>query len=148
MALTDKQQRFVDEYLIDLNATQAAIRAGYSVDTAGSIGHELLKKPEMVDAIAEAKAERSQATKIDAAYVLRQAVKLHERCMQEVKPVRDMKGQQVMDEDGNAVFAFNTTGAAKALELIGKHIDVSAFEERIKHSGTMGITVLQEDANL
>lgn len=148
MALTDKQQRFVEEYLVDLNATQSAIRAGYSPDTAGAIGHENLSKPEIIRGIAEAKAERSEATKIDAAYVLRQAVKLHERCMQEVKPVRDMKGQQVMDDDGNAVFAFNTTGAAKALELIGKHIDVSAFEERVRHSGSMGITVLAEDANL
>ncbi len=148
MALNDKQQRFVEEYLIDLNATQAAIRAGYSVDTARQIGSENLSKPDIVDAIAEAKAARSEATKIDAAYVLRQAVKLHERCMQEVKPVTDPRGQQVMDGDGNAVFAFNTTGAAKALELIGKHIDVSAFEERIKHSGTMGITVLAEDADL
>ncbi len=47
MALTKKQRRFADEYLIDLNATQAAIRAGYSEKTAGSIGQENLKKPEI-----------------------------------------------------------------------------------------------------
>lgn len=52
--LTDKQQRFVDEYLIDLNATQAAIRAGYSEKTAYSVGHENLKKPEIQKAIQEA----------------------------------------------------------------------------------------------
>ena len=46
--MTKKQKRFVEEYLIDLNATQAAIRAGYSPDTAGSIGAENLKKPEIV----------------------------------------------------------------------------------------------------
>ena len=45
--LTPKQQRFVEEYLIDLNATQAAIRASYSEKTAYSVGHENLKKPEI-----------------------------------------------------------------------------------------------------
>ncbi len=49
--LTAKQQRFVDEYLIDLNATQAAIRAGYSPKSAYSIGQENLKKPEIQEAI-------------------------------------------------------------------------------------------------
>ena len=53
--LTPKQQRFVEEYLIDLNATQAAIRAGYSKHTAHSIGHENLSKPEIVAALAEAR---------------------------------------------------------------------------------------------
>ena len=52
--LTPKQQRFVEEYLIDLNATQAAIRAGYSEKTAYSVGHENLKKPEIQKAIQEA----------------------------------------------------------------------------------------------
>ncbi len=51
MALTAKQQRFVEEYLVDLNATQAAIRAGYSERTAGSVGNENLKKPEIQKAI-------------------------------------------------------------------------------------------------
>lgn len=47
MALTDKQVRFCEEYLVDYNATQAAVRAGYSKKTAGSIGHENLTKPEI-----------------------------------------------------------------------------------------------------
>lgn len=51
--LTTRQKRFVDEYLIDLNATQAAIRAGYSVKTAGQIGQENLKKPEIRSRIDE-----------------------------------------------------------------------------------------------
>ena len=60
--LKPKQQRFVDEYLIDLNATQAAIRTGYSEKTAGQIGHELLKKPEI--AIALQKAHKRHAERI------------------------------------------------------------------------------------
>ncbi|WP_423245457.1 terminase small subunit [Mannheimia haemolytica] len=62
--LTDKQKRFVEEYLIDLNATQAAIRAGYSEKTAYSIGEENLRKPEIRSAIQEAKNKRSERTQI------------------------------------------------------------------------------------
>src|SRR5690554_2819403 len=120
-ALTAKQERFVSEYLVDLNATQAAIRAGYSRRTAEQQGFQLLKKTSVATAIAEAKAARSERTKIDADYVLRQAVKLHERCMQEVVPLTDRKGRQIRDDDGNPLFVFNAAGAAKALELIGKH---------------------------
>lgn len=70
LGLNPKQQRFVDEYLVDLNATQAAIRAGYSVDTAGSIGHENLKKPEIQLAIAEARKQQQERTGITADRVL------------------------------------------------------------------------------
>lgn len=66
LGLTAKQQRFVDEYMIDLNATQAAIRAGYSPDTAGAIGHENLKKPEIQLALAEARRAQQERTQITA----------------------------------------------------------------------------------
>lgn len=68
--MTKKQKRFVEEYLIDLNATQAAIRAGYSSDTAGSIGAENLKKPEIKSKIDKAMAERSKRTGISQDRVL------------------------------------------------------------------------------
>ncbi|WP_066795099.1 terminase small subunit [Sphingomonas soli] len=131
MALTPKQQRFVEEYLVDLNATQAAIRAGYSARTAMEQGYQLLQNPSVADSIAAAKAERSAETKIDANYVLLQAVKLHERCMQEVDPVLDRRGQQIRDDLGNPLFEFNAAGAAKALELVGKHVGVRAFSESL-----------------
>lgn len=146
--MTPKQQRFVEEYLVDLNATQAAIRAGYSSDTAHSIGHENLSKPEIATAISEAAAKRSEQVGIDAAYVLRQAVKLHERCMQEISPIIDRKGQQVTDEAGNPLFEFNAIGAAKGLELVGKHVSIQAFKDKIEHSGGMAITIAPEDAGL
>lgn len=76
MALTDKQRRFVDEYLVDLNATQAAIRAGYSARRASEIGSQLLRKPNVAEAISVAQAERSQRTQIDADYVLRRMVEI------------------------------------------------------------------------
>lgn len=70
LGLTAKQQRFVEEYLVDLNATQAAIRAGYSTDTAGAIGHENLKKPEIQLALQEARKEQQKRTGITADAVL------------------------------------------------------------------------------
>lgn len=72
LGLTLKQQRFVDEYLVDLNATQAAIRAGYSPDTAGAIGHENLKKPEIALALQEARRAQQERTGITADRVLRE----------------------------------------------------------------------------
>lgn len=62
--ITDKQARFVSEYLIDLNATQAAIRAGYSKKTAAAIGCENLTKPDIASAIIEAKAEAAKRNRI------------------------------------------------------------------------------------
>lgn len=146
--MTPKQQRFVEEYLIDLNATQAAIRAGYSADTARSIGSENLSKPDIADAIAEGAAKRSEQAGIDAAYVLRQAVKLHERCMQEVSPITDRKGDPVRDEAGNPLYEFDSVGASKALELVGKHVTIQAFKEKVEHSGALSLVVSSEDAGL
>ena len=70
--LTDKQQAFVEEYLIDLNATQAAIRAGYSEKTAQQIGSENLSKPVIQEAIREKQQERSERTQITADKVLKE----------------------------------------------------------------------------
>lgn len=70
MALTAKMKRFAEEYIIDLNATQAAIRAGYSAQTAGSVGHENLKKPEIAEYIDQLLEERSLRTRITADRVL------------------------------------------------------------------------------
>ena len=69
--LTPKQQRFVDEYLIDLNATQAAIRAGYSPKTAEQQGFQLLKKTSVSDAIEQAQQERQKRTMVTQDDVIR-----------------------------------------------------------------------------
>jgi len=83
--LTDRQAAFCREYLIDLNATQAAIRAGYSKKTAQEIGAQNLSKLIIQQKIASLNQPRLEKAEIDADYVLRQAVKLHELCMQDSK---------------------------------------------------------------
>lgn len=118
--LTNKQKQFCLEYLVDLNATQAAARAGYSEKTAKQAGYENLTKPYMQARIAEAMLERSESTKITAAYVLKRSNDLLERCM--------------VEGDG-----FNASGAGKALDLIGKHIDVQAFNEKSTSETTLKV---------
>ncbi len=91
MALNDKQKRFVDEYLIDLNATQAAIRAGYSKATARQIASELLTKPDMQEAIQEAQKKRSERTQITQDWVIKRLAALADA---------DIKRVAEWDEDG------------------------------------------------
>ena len=76
MALNDRQKRFVEEYLVDLNATEAAKRAGYSEKTAYSIGFENLKKPEIHEAIQQAKDARAERTEITQDMVLKELAKI------------------------------------------------------------------------
>ncbi len=140
MILTPKQQRFVEEYLVDLNATQAAIRAGYSAKSAHVEGSRLLTNAKVAAAISAAKRERSEATKIDAEYVLRKLHQIVERCLQEVKPALHSKTRQPMkDRDGNPLFTFNAAGANQALALLGKHVEIRAFEDRVRHDLDDGV---------
>ncbi len=131
-SLTKKQELFCIEYLVDLNATQAAIRAGYSEKTAQAIGAENLTKPLMAEEITKLFKERASKVKVNADWVLDQAVKLHNRCMQ-TEPVLDRNGEHIKDEDGNSLYKFEHAGASKSLELIGKHIDIQAFKEKVQN---------------
>lgn len=131
--LTAKQEAFCLEYLKDLNATQAAIRAGYKEKTARQSGSENLSKPDIADKIAELMEERSNKAKIDAEWVLTNAKKVFDRCMQfEQVMNRDGSPVYVSTEDGDLVpaFKFEPSGANKALEIIGKHVDVNAFTKQ------------------
>lgn len=138
--LTPKQEAFIQEYLVDLNATQSAIRAGYSEKTAKAIGHENLTKPDIVAAIEEAQKELSERVEITQEWVLSNLKTVAERCMQSA-PVLDRKGQQVFVEnaEGDIVpaYVFNSMGATRSLELLGKHIGM--FADKVKHEG--GITL-------
>ena len=145
--LTPKQARFVEEYLIDLNGTQAAIRAGYSKNSARQIGNENLSKPVIAAAISTAKQERSEATKIDAEYVLQKLHQVVERCLQEVRPALHAKTRQPMkDKDGNTLYTFNAAGANQALALLGKHVQIGAFEDRVRHDVDEGVIEILQSA--
>ena len=165
MALTPKQQRFVEEYLIDLNATQAAIRAGYSERTARQTGQENLSKPVIAEAIGRARAERSEKTKIDAAWLL---TRLAEESLADIadlytesgslRPVREwpliwrqglVQGVETLRVgEGAVIDKIKLSDRSKRLDLIGRHIDVQAFKDKVEHSGEMTLNVLPEDAGL
>lgn len=76
VALTPKQRRFVQEYLVDLNATAAALRAGYKGKTAGQQGHNLLQMPKVQAEIQKAKAEREERTQVTSDMVVRELAKI------------------------------------------------------------------------
>lgn len=122
-ALSIKQKMFCDEYLVDLNGTQAALRAGYSATCATSQASRMLQL-DKVQQYLEAKRRKLEIkTEMSAQYVLQNLKDVAERCMS-AQPVVNMAGKPVLDENGNPVYRFDSAGANKALELIGKHLGV------------------------
>lgn len=113
--LTAKQEMFCKEYIIDLNATQAAIRAGYSQDTAKEIGCQNLTKLNIQERIAELQKDRLERVQIDADYVINGVKELTERCVQAV-PVLDKEGNETGE------WKFEVNGAFKGYELLGRHL--------------------------
>lgn len=161
-----RQSAFVNEYLIDLNATQAAIRAGYSAKTAYSQGERLLKNAEVAAAVSAAQAERSQRTRINADWVLSRLGAEVEADLADlyredgsVKPVHEwpliwrqglVAGVEVerLAEGIGTVTKIKISDRIKRIDLIGKHIDVQAFKEKVEHTGAINITINPEDAAL
>lgn len=112
--LTDKQQRFVDEYLIDLNATQAAIRAGYSEKTAKEIGSENLTKPNIAKAITEAQEKLSNKAQVTVEMVV----------------------QGLLNEAKDLSEGSTQSARVSAWAHLGKHLGM--FKDKIEHSGPNG----------
>jgi phage terminase small subunit len=152
MALTPLRQRFVEEYLVDLNGTDAAIRAGYSAKSAKAQASQLLAVPEVQAAVSAAQASRSARTKIDADWVLNRlaeeadadAADLYDEAGA-LKPIKDwpliwrkglIVGMDVEEirEDGVVVGIVRKprfSDRTKRIELIGKHVGVQAFREQL-----------------
>ncbi len=115
MSLTPKQARFVEEYLVDLNATQAAIRAGYSPKTAYSQGERLLKNVEVHRAIQEAQEARSERTGITQDEV-----------------IQGLKKEAALEGDGSSHSA-----RVAAWAHLGKHLGI--FTDNLTLSGSVGL---------
>ena len=110
--MTEKQKLFILEYQKDRNATQAAIRAGYSNKTAYSIGQELLKKPEIQKALKADLTARTERLTFTADDVIRDLIMIKERCMDKRH--------------------FDARGAIRALELIGKNLGMFANKIQVE----------------
>ena len=140
--LTPKQQRFVQEYLIDLNAAASARRAGYSVrsaDAAAKTGSRLLRQEAVRQAVRRAMLERQKRTEISADYVLSTLMEIVERSMQRA-PVLSRSGEQMVDGEGRHVWRFDGRTASRALELMGRHLGLFADRVRQEHGGAISIT--------
>lgn len=141
--LTEKQELFVREYLKDLNATQAAIRAGYSENSANVEGSRLLTNANIQQAVAELKAERNKELKVDAKYVLNRLLDIDQLDVLDIldpngciKPVNEWPKpwrQNISlfeiagDENQGQVVKLKFPDKVKNLELIGRHIEVGAW---------------------
>ncbi|PHM39282.1 terminase [Xenorhabdus mauleonii] len=162
--MTTKQKMFCREYLVDLNATQAAIRAGYSPRRASELGYQLMQKPYVVALIDELKAERNRQLGIDANYVLMRLVEIDQMDVADIlKEDLSIKPLSQWPESWRRYLSgFNLTemfegrgderdmvgilkkikwpDKVKNLELLGKHVSVQAFRENVKaeHSGAEG----------
>lgn len=167
MALTPKQQTFISEYMIDLNSTASAIRAGYSARNAGKIGPELLGKTRIQEAIQQAMQEREKRTGITADRVLNEYAKI---AFADIKDFLSFKTENTsigVDDDGKAitayqqiinvrpsddvdgtmiqevsispkgVFAFKLHDKKGSLDMIGKHLGM--FTDKLEVNGNMVI---------
>lgn len=138
--MTQKQKRFVEEYLIDLNATQAAIRAGYSPSSAADIGSENLRKPDIRSSIDKKMAERSKRTGVNADRVLMELAKIgfvnatnvidikngtlkEGVTLEDTAAIQSVKVKKIPTKNGEGIEReIKLADKIKALELIGKHL--------------------------
>lgn len=159
-AMSPKQARFVEEYLIDLNATQAAIRAGYSAKTAEQQGYQLLQNTSVAAAIAEAQAARSERTEITQDMVLRELARIGfgdirklftpggnllavsdldddtAACLSSIEiTTRKVRGGD--DDEVEEVSKVRLWDKRAALVDIGKHLGM--FKDRLEITGQIGM---------
>lgn len=169
MALTDKQEMFCREYLIDLNATQAAIRAGYSVKTANRTASENLSKPDIQSRITELKAQRNDRVAVNADYVLKRLIDIDQMDVLDIlrdngtlKPISQwpkcwrttLSGMDISTTIQNYDETTTETilkkikwpDKVKNLELLGRHVDVQAWREQVKSDLTVqGLSDLMDE---
>lgn len=157
--LTDKQKHFVEEYLIDLNATQAAIRAGYSVKNADNISSQLMGKTHVAEAVAKATAERSRRTGISADRVLNELAKIafvnitdvadqsaslkEDANRDDTAAVQSVRVKTTITDNGDTVEKeIKLADKVKALDLLGKHLGI--FNDKIKVEGALPVILTGE----
>ncbi|WP_334471028.1 terminase small subunit [Arsenophonus sp. PmNCSU2021_1] len=152
MTLTDKQEAFCRENLIDLNATQAAIRAGYSEKTAKDIACQNLAKLNIQKRIQTLMEERKNRIEVNADYVLKRLVDIDQMDVLDIitesgdlRPIKDWPKVWRTTLSGFDIAAIRVEGAEallkkikwpdkiKNLELLGKHVSVQAFRDQIKN---------------
>jgi len=158
--LTDMQKRFVDEYLIDLNATQAAIRAGYSANTAQEQGSRLLSNVIVREALNKAIARQSKRTGVTADRVIREFARIGfanvgqilDDCNgglldglseDDTAAISSVKTKLLKVQDDNVIMEreIKFHDKTKALEMLAKHLGILTENVNITHAGDVSIVV-------
>lgn len=156
--MTDKQAAFCQEYLIDMNATQAAIRAGYSVQTAQEQGARLLSNVMVAREIDRLKAERSRRTGITADRVLQELARIAFVDPTDVidQATGDIRAGVCPDDSaaiasvkrkstpaGSRELEIRFQDKARALEMLGKHLGL--FDDKVKLEGALPVVITGGD---
>lgn len=154
--LTDKQELFCREYIIDLNAKQAAIRAGYSEKTAAEQGARLLTNVNVQNYIYELKQKRNDRTEVNADYVLNRLVDIDQMDVADIlnddmslKPLSEwpkcwrqtLQGVDIIymaskDDTETLIKKIKWPDKVKNLELLGRHVNVQAFKDKVEQEST------------
>ncbi len=156
--LTNKQEMFCLEYLIDLNATQAAIRAGYSVKTAQEQACRLLTNVKVQELVTKLKRERSEAVKINAEWVLSELKAIHELDVLDIHAddgtllgisewpkawrvyINGLDLSESGGDEGAILKKIKWPDKVKNLEMIGKHVSVQAWNEKTTTEATLKVS--------
>ena len=159
--VTNKQQRFVEEYLVDLNATQAAIRAGYSPVSANQTAADNMAKPCVSNAIARAMAERSKRTGVTVDRVVRELAKIgfadisdvasfdngdlrQETHRDDTAAIQTLRVKRTITDDGEVVEReVRMYDKGKALDMLSRHLGM--FDNRFKLEGEFQVTFSGEN---
>ena len=131
--LTPQQAKFVQEYMIDGNATQAAIRAGYSTKSAEVQGHRLLRMDKIQAELAAEYEKQAKRLNISKDWALIRLKKISDRCIQE-EPVMAFD-RETKEWVHTGEYKFDSAGAIRATELIGKHFGM--FVDKVEHTGKL-----------
>lgn len=159
--LTEKQQRFVDEYLIDLNGTQAAIRAGYSAKTANEQASRMLANVSIQQAVSEAMAERSKRTGVNQDRIILELAKIAFLKMTDVVDSEGRIKENASEDDLACIESIKykhsdtetgssterevkTASKLKAMELLGKHLGM--WNDRLDVNVVQPIVISGADA--
>lgn len=141
--LTGKQERFIEEYLIDLNGSAAYLRAGYKCknsDVAATQACTLLKNPKVAHAIKEANDNRSAKTKLTQEWVIEKLNLCVAKSLEEEEVQKwDYEHKKLA---GTGRYIYDSKGATKALELLGKHLGM--YRTDVNLSGLVGVKIIDD----
>lgn len=160
--ITPKQKKFCDEYIIDLNSTQAAVRAGYSEKTAMEQGYQLLQKTSVKEYIAQCMVDRAERVQIKQDDVLRELITIAMTNITDFVTIKaNDEGQKIVDiletakmdpskvaaiseirQTKEGFISIKMCDKLKALELLGRHLGM--FTEKIEHSGSITVKKLED----